>query len=79
MAISGDKRTTPLLMILLAGIIGYAFWSGSLIDMLGLKGVQQQKEQLAAIADTVATLNVVLKHEDDIEKARANLAQIAQG
>ena len=57
MAISGDKRTTPLLMILLAGIIGYAFWSGSLIDMLGLKGVQQQKEQLAAIADTVATLN----------------------
>src|SRR5678816_1479850 len=57
MAISGDKRTTPLLMILLAGIIGYAFWSGSLSDMLGLQGVQQQKEQLAAIADTVATLN----------------------
>ena len=57
MAISGEKRTTPLLMILLAGIVGYAVWSGSLIDMLGLKGVQQQKAQIAAIADTVATLD----------------------
>jgi type IV pilus assembly protein PilO len=56
MAISGDKRTTPLLLILLAGIVGYAVWTGSLIDMLGLKGVQQQKAQIAAIADTVATL-----------------------
>ena len=31
-------------------------------------------------ADLVAaTLNVVLKHEGDIEKARGSIAQIAQG
>lgn len=69
MAISGDKRTTPLLMIVLAGIVGYALWSGSLIDMLGLQGVQQQKQRIAAIADTIATL------EAQTDSAKKELAK----
>jgi len=69
MAISGDKRSTPLLLILLAGIVGYAFWSGSLIDMLGMKGVQQQKEQIAAVADTIAIL------EAQTDSAKKELAK----
>jgi len=69
MAISGDKRTTPLLLIVLAGIVGYAFWTGSLIDMLGMKGVQQQKQQIAAVADTIATL------EAQTDSAKKELAK----
>ncbi|MCU0620598.1 MAG: type 4a pilus biogenesis protein PilO [Gemmatimonadales bacterium] len=69
MALASDKRTTPLLLILLAGILGYAMWSGSLIDMLGLKGVQQQKERMALIADSVAALDAAT------DSAKAELAK----
>ena len=69
MALTSDKRTTPLLLILLAGILGYAMWSGSLIDMLGLKGVTQQKERMALIADSVTSLDA------QTDSAKAELAK----
>lgn len=69
MALTSDKRTTPILLILLAGILGYAIWSGSLIDMLGLKGVTQQKERMALIADSVTALDA------QTDSAKAELAR----
>ncbi|HEX5633786.1 MAG TPA: type 4a pilus biogenesis protein PilO [Gemmatimonadales bacterium] len=69
MAISGDKRTTPLLLILLAGLVGYAFWSGSLIGNLGLSGLQQQKDRIVAMKDSVSNL------EAQTDSAKRELAR----
>src|SRR5512146_2747669 len=69
MALSGDKRATPLLLILLAGLVGYAFWSGSLIGALGLDGIQQQKDRLVAVQDSVASL------EAQTDSAKRELAR----
>ncbi len=51
-----DRRTTSLMLILLAGLFGYIAYSGSVISGLGLSGLKQQKERIAAIKDTVTHL-----------------------
>ncbi len=57
LSLSGDKGT-KVLMILLACLVGYIAYSGTLLDTLGLKGLTQRKLQVAAIQDTVKALEM---------------------
>jgi len=52
MAISNEKAT-PLLMLLLAGIVGYVAYTGTVINLVGLKGIAAGKERVVAIRDTI--------------------------
>ena len=36
--------------------MGYIGYTGTLLDTVGMKGLKQQKEQIAAIQDTVKNL-----------------------
>jgi type IV pilus assembly protein PilO len=56
MAISSDSRSTPLLLLLLAGIVGYIVYSGSVIDQVGMTGLQAGRERIAAVRDTISQL-----------------------
>jgi type IV pilus assembly protein PilO len=55
MALSSQK-STPVLMILLAGIVGYIGYTGAVIDGLGLQGLSARNDKIVAIQDTIAKL-----------------------
>jgi type IV pilus assembly protein PilO len=55
MALSSQK-STPVLMVLLAGIVGYIGYTGAVIDGLGLQGLSARKDKIVAIEDTIAKL-----------------------
>jgi type IV pilus assembly protein PilO len=55
MAISSDSRS-PLLLLVLAGIVGYIAYSGSVIDQVGMTGLQAGRERITAVRDTIRQL-----------------------
>ncbi len=56
MSLGSSQKATPLLVILLAGMVGYIAYTGSVIDSLGLQGLVVRKERIVAIEDTIARL-----------------------
>ena len=56
MASLGSK-STPVLVLLLAGIAGYIGYTGAVLDQLGMSGLAARKEQVVAIRDTIARLD----------------------
>ncbi len=67
MALSSSK-STPILLILMAGLVGYIGFTGTAISSLGIPGISAQREHAAAIKDTLATL------EAQISSAKRELA-----
>jgi type IV pilus assembly protein PilO len=57
MASLSSQKSTPILVTLLAGIVGYIAYTGSVIDNLGLSGMAARQEQVAAVRDTIARLD----------------------
>jgi len=55
MALSSQK-STPVLMILLAGVVGYIGYTGAVIDGLGLQGLSARNDKIVAIQDTIGKL-----------------------
>jgi type IV pilus assembly protein PilO len=53
MELSGQK-STPLLMLLLALMVGYMGYTGAVVDMVGVKGLAGNNERIAAMRDTIA-------------------------
>jgi type IV pilus assembly protein PilO len=56
MASLGSK-STPALVLLLAGLAGYIGYTGAVLDQLGMSGLAARKEQVVAIRDTIARLD----------------------
>ena len=56
MALSSQKAS-PVLAALLAGLVGYIAYTGSVIESLGLSGLQARKDQIVAIKDTISRLD----------------------
>src|SRR5918999_6171139 len=52
----GSQKTTPILIILLAGIAGYIGYTGAVIDAIGLQGLSARQEQVVAMRDTIVQL-----------------------
>ena len=55
MALSSQK-STPVLVILLAGITGYIAYTGAVIDTAGMSGLAARQERVVAVRDTIAQL-----------------------
>jgi type IV pilus assembly protein PilO len=51
-----NQKQTALLLGLLAVLGGYVFYSGTGLDMLGMQGIQQRNEAIAAKQDTLTQL-----------------------
>ena len=74
MAISNEKAT-PLLTMLLAGIVGYCAYTGSVIDLVGIKGLAAGKERIVAIRDTISRLEAATDSAKK-ELARGSVADV---
>ena len=59
MAALSNQRTTPLLIILVALLLGYMGYSGTGLEMLGISGITQAKDTIAARKKTIDSLVVL--------------------
>ena len=57
MASLSSKQSTPILMVVLAGIVGYIAYTGSVVDSIGVQGLQARQERVVATRDTIARLD----------------------
>jgi type IV pilus assembly protein PilO len=56
MASLTSQKAAPLLVVLLAGLVGYIAYTGAVIDNLGVSGLSARKGQIVAIQDTIVRL-----------------------
>jgi type IV pilus assembly protein PilO len=56
MALSSQK-STPILAALLAGLVGYIAYTGSVIESLGVSGLSARQDQNVAVKDTISRLD----------------------
>ena len=68
MAISNEKAT-PMLLLLLAGIVGYCAYTGTLINFVGLNGLAAGRVHVAAVRDTI------MQFEAATDSAKKELAR----
>jgi type IV pilus assembly protein PilO len=54
MELSGQK-TTPLLALLLALMVGYIAYSGAVIEAIGMKGLAGTRQRIVAMRDSITT------------------------
>src|SRR5690348_11552349 len=57
MASFASQKSTPILAALLAGIVGYIAYTGSVIDAVGMSGLQARQARVVAVKDTIARLD----------------------
>jgi type IV pilus assembly protein PilO len=57
MASLSSKKSAPLLVVLLAAVVGYIAYTGAVIDNLGMSGVTARKDRVVALRDTIAVLS----------------------
>jgi type IV pilus assembly protein PilO len=68
MELSGQK-TTPLLALLLAVMVGYIAYTGAVIQAVGIKGLAGTRERIVAMRDTI------IKFEAATDSAKKELAK----
>ena len=68
MALNAQK-STPVLVMLLAGITGYIAYTGAVIETAGMSGLAAREERVVAIQDTIAQL------EASTDSAKRELAR----
>jgi type IV pilus assembly protein PilO len=68
MELSGQK-TTPLLALLLALLVGYIAYSGAVIQVVGIKGLAGTRQRIVAMRDTIS------KFEAATDSAKKELAK----
>src|SRR3954468_2518815 len=74
MALSNEKAT-PLLALVLAGIVGYIAYSGAVIEMVGVHGLASRQAHVTAIKDTIVTLEAATDSAKK-ELARGTVADV---
>jgi type IV pilus assembly protein PilO len=56
MASLTSQKAAPLLVVMLAGLVGYIAYTGAVVDNLGVSGLSARKDHIVAIQDTIARL-----------------------
>jgi type IV pilus assembly protein PilO len=57
MASLNSQKTTPILLVLIAGMVGYVAYTGAVLEQVGVPGLAARKAQAVAIRDTIAQLD----------------------
>jgi GNAT superfamily N-acetyltransferase len=51
-----SSKNTPILLLLIAGLVGYAGWTGAGLELVGIEGAQTRRARVTAMQDTLTTL-----------------------
>jgi type IV pilus assembly protein PilO len=57
MASLNSQKRTPVLLVLIAGMVGYVAYTGAVLNQVGMSGLAARQEQAVAIRDTIAQLD----------------------
>ena len=57
MASLTSQKSAPVLVALLAGVVGYIAYTGAVIGTLGVSGVTARQDRIVALRDTIAQLS----------------------
>jgi len=74
MALSNEKAT-PLLALVLAGIIGYCAYTGAVIELVGVRGLAATEEHIVAVRDTITRFEAATDSAKK-ELARGSVADV---
>ena len=69
------EKSTPLIAIVLAGLVGYIAYTGAVIEMVGVKGLAARKAHIVAIKDTIARFEAATDSAKK-ELARGTVADV---
>ncbi len=62
-------KSTPLLLLLIAALLGYVGYTGTGLDLVGVEGVQARTARVVALNDTLEQVQAM------VERAKADLAR----
>ncbi|HXI19713.1 MAG TPA: hypothetical protein VNH46_01425, partial [Gemmatimonadales bacterium] len=51
-----QERQVPLLLLLIAGVVGYLGYTGTVLDSIGLRGVEQTQDSVKSRQKTIDSL-----------------------
>jgi len=74
MQLSGQK-TTPLLAMLLAGMVGYIAYTGAVIEAVGIKGLSGTRQRIVAMRDSITRFEAATDSAKQ-ELAKGNVADV---
>jgi type IV pilus assembly protein PilO len=57
MASLSSQKSAPLLVVLLAAVVGYIAYTGAVIDNVGMSGVTARQDRVVALRDTITRLS----------------------
>jgi type IV pilus assembly protein PilO len=69
------EKSSPLIAIVLAGLVGYVSYTGAVIEMVGLKGLSSRTARIVAIKDTIARFEAATDSAKK-ELARGTVADV---
>jgi type IV pilus assembly protein PilO len=69
------ENSSPLIAIVLAGLVGYVAYTGSVIEMVGLHGLSSRTARIVAIKDTIARFEAATDSAKK-ELARGTVADV---
>ncbi len=52
-----NKQLVPVFLVLVAGLVGYAGWTGTLISSAGIPGIKPTKDSTAALSARIDSIN----------------------
>src|SRR6185295_8829009 len=56
MALLDNPKSAPLLGLVFAGLVGYLFYTGDAVNMIGVDGVPIKREHVKVVADSITRL-----------------------
>jgi type IV pilus assembly protein PilO len=56
MALLDNPKAAPVIGLLLAGLVGYLFYTGEVVDKIGVQGVPMKQERITVLQDSITAL-----------------------
>jgi type IV pilus assembly protein PilO len=54
---ANSPKSTTILVVMLAGLVGYIAYTGSVIDMVGMQGLAASQERVTAVRDSITAFD----------------------
>ena len=56
MGLLDNPKAAPVLGVVFAGLLGYLFYSGEVVNKIGVQGIPAKQERIASMTDSIARL-----------------------